>query len=178
MASQPDARDHVLRGCGEVMVVVQDWELALAFVWWYVERKNKSHPAGDFDTPRSQKEIRRLEAAFRRVTAQASREAVTPHLEPQTADDLDGLMDARNRLAHRFLREHKATAGCDFQAGTLEELFALGNTFWNSYASIMRTVGSFEDYHGPVPAHWPALAERIIDRAFSGQPIPRDPRQQ
>jgi hypothetical protein len=177
MASEPDSRDSVLRGYGEVMAVVQDWELALAIVWWRTERKHKDRPSGDFDTAASQKEISRLEAAFLRKTAQEVREAVTPHLESNTADDLEGLIKARNRLAHSFLRERMAADG-DFQPGTHSELVALGNTFWDSYASIMQTIASFEDYQGPVPTHWPALAERITERVFSGQKIPRDPTQQ
>jgi hypothetical protein len=178
--SQPsnrDVRDHVLIGYGEVMSIVQFWEQALAFVWWRTQRKNPSRPSGDFDTQRSQKEITRLEAAFLRMTAQAVRKAVAPHLEHKTADDLDELMTERNRLAHRFLRERVA-GDRDFEPGTHDLLLALGNRFMASLESVMRTIEGFEPYKGPVPAHWEALGDRITERVFSGQAIPRDPRLQ
>jgi hypothetical protein len=172
-----DVREHVLIGYGEVMSTVQLWEQALAFVWWQTQLKNPSRPAGDFDTPRSQKEIMRLEAAFLRVTAQAVRKAVAPHLEPKTADDLDGLMAERNRLAHRFLRE-RVVGDRDFEPGTHDQLLALGDRFMASLESVMRTIEGFEPYNGPVPEHWDALTERITERVFSGRPIPRDPKLQ
>jgi hypothetical protein len=178
MSSDRDAREHVLIGYGEVMAVVQDWELALAIVWWRTSRKRRTRPSGDFDTPRSQKEVTRLEAAFLRKTVQELREDVAPHLEHQTADDLEGLIGERNRLAHRFLREQKAAEGPDFEPGTHDELLALGNRFDSSRASIMQTLDSLESYDGPVPEHWPEIAERIMERVFSGRKIPRDPREQ
>jgi hypothetical protein len=169
-----DTRERVLIGYGEVMVIVQLWEQALAVVWWRTLRKNPSRPSGDFDTPRSQKEIMRLEAAFLRMTAQAVSKAISPHLEPKTAEDLSELMTERNRLAHRFLRESIAD-GRDFEPGTHDQLIALGNKFMASLESVMRTIGGFEPYEGPVAEHWNALAERITERVFSGQAIPRDP---
>jgi hypothetical protein len=177
MSWERDPRERVLIGYGEVMAVVQDWELALAIVWWRTECKQKGRPSGDFDTAASQKEISRLEAAVLRMTAQSVREAVAPHLEATTAQNLDALIDERNRLAHRFLRETSASDG-DFQPGTHDELIALGSRFDDSRASVMRTIQSFEFYDGPIPEHWPAVADRITERAFSGQTIPRDPRQQ
>lgn len=177
MSTERDARERVLIGYGEVMSIVQDWELALAVVWWRTTRKHRSRPSGDFNTARSQKEIKRLEAAFLRKTAQDIREEIAPHLEHQAADDLEGLMNERNRLAHRFLRE-RATDDRQFEPGTHDELISLGNRFMSSLGSVMRTIGRFEDYKGPVPEHWPGTAERIMERVFGGQTIPRDPRLQ
>jgi hypothetical protein len=178
MASEPDSRDGVLRGYGEVMAVVQEWELALTLVSHHAERKPNSQPVDDFDTSKSQKEIRRLEDAFLRKTAQAARQSVEPLLEPDTAKDLQGLMTERNRLAHRFLREHAVPGGSDFEPGTHRELLALGDKFDRARASVMRTLAGFEDYTGPVPEHWPAIAGRITERLFNGEAIPRDPTQQ
>jgi hypothetical protein len=169
-----DARERLLIGYGEVMSIVQLWEQALTVVWLRTQRKNPSRPSGDFDTPRSQKEIMRLEAAFLRMTAQSVRKAISPHLEPKTADDLSELMSERNRLAHRFLRE-RAADDRDFKLGTHDQLIALGNRFMASLESVMRTIEGFEPYKGPVPEHWNGLAERITELVFGGQAIPRDP---
>jgi hypothetical protein len=171
-----DARERVLICYGEVMSIVQLWEQALGVVWWNTQRKNR--PSGDFDTPQSQKEIARLEAAFLRMTAQAVREAVAPHLEPATVGDLGDLMAERNRLAHRFLRETVADDRARFKTGTHDQLVALGTRFMASLESVMRTIAAFESYKGPVSEHWGPLAERITARVFSGQAIPRDPRLQ
>jgi hypothetical protein len=177
MIAGDDSRRCVLLAYGEVMSLVQHWEQALPVVWWRATRKNPGRPAGDFDTPASQKEIRRLEAAFLRTTAQAVREAVAPHLEPETVDGLPDLMAARNRLAHRFLREQLVEGG-DFKPGTHGELIALGTRFMESWESIMRTIDGFEDYTGPVFEGWEPIAERIIGRVFSGEKVPHDPQQQ
>ena len=172
-----DAHERVLIGYGQVVSIVQLWEQALAVVWWRTQRKNRSRATGDFDTARSQKEIVRLEAAFLRMTAQAVKEAVAPHLEPKTADDLGELMSERNRLAHRFLREIFADDG-NFTPGTHDQLIALGNRFMDSLESVTGTIADFEPYKGPVLEHWGALAERITKRVFRGQAVPRDPRLQ
>lgn len=174
---EPEAPEQVFLCYGHVMRIVQMWEQALALVWWRATRKNPSHPAGDFDTPKSQREIRRLEAAFLRTTAQAMRETVSPLLKPEAAHNLPSLMAERNRLAHRFLRE-RAADGDAFVAGTHEELVAIGNRFVQSAGSIIETIMSFEPYAGPVPAHWPEVAQRLSDRLFSGEAIPKDPLQQ
>ena len=177
MAETNEDRERVLIGYGEVMSVVQFWELALAVVWWRAQRRKKTHPSGDFDTDRSQKEIFRLEAAFLRMSAQAVRDAVAPHLESTAAEDLEDLMAVRNRLAHRFLRE-QSLGPRDFKPGTHDELLRVGNRFMSSLESIMRTISAFEPYKGPVPAHWEELGERITERVFSGRPIPNDPSDQ
>jgi hypothetical protein len=86
MPAEDEIRERVLIVYGEVMSLVQLWEQALALVWWRTERRQPDKPAGDFDTARSQREVMRLEAAFQRMTAQAVRAAVAPHLKPETAD--------------------------------------------------------------------------------------------
>jgi len=172
-----DSREQVLIAYGEVMSIVQMWEQALSIVWWRKERKQPSLPSGDFDTPRSQKEIRRLEAALLRTPVQAIRETVEPHLEPKTAEGLGELLAERNRLAHRFLRE-TVSADRNFEPGTHNRLIALGDRFMASLESVMRTIEKFESYKGPVPKHWRPLAARMMGRVFSGQAIPRDPQLQ
>jgi hypothetical protein len=169
-----DARERVLVLYGEVMSIVQFWEQTLAIIWWRTERRNPTRPTGDFNTPRSQKEITRLEAAFLRLTAQKAREAVASHLEPAAADDLGGLMTERNRLAHRFLRERSAGDG-DFLPGTSELLIALGSRFMASLEAAKRVIDGFEPYRGPVLAHWDAVADRIMERLSAGEAVPRDP---
>lgn len=173
-----DARERVLIGYGEVMCVVQYWELALAGTWWLRTRKRNTRPTGDFDTARSQKEIMRLEAAFLRTPAQSIREAVSPHLERETATDLQDLMAERNRLAHRFLRDHADGDQGAFKPGTHGELIALGDRFLGSLESVMQSMMGSESYAGPVLDHWPDLADRIVERVFSGKPIPKDPSDQ
>jgi hypothetical protein len=101
------------------------------------------------------------------------------HLEPETGVGLKGLVGERNRLAHRFLQEQAAPdSDGGFRPGTHAELLRLGDHFMASAASVQRTISRFEPYDGPAPAHWPAIAERIVERAFSGQRIPRDPHDQ
>lgn len=178
MAENSESRERVLISYGEVMCVVQMWEQALALTWWLAARRHKKRPSGDFDTRRSQKEIMRLEAAFLRTPAQAIREAVAPHLEARIARNLAALMAERNRLAHRFLREQDRGDGT-FKTGTHDQLVGLGDAFMESLDSIMQTiVTDYEQYDGPVPDHWPPVAERILGRLFDGESIPRDPRQQ
>lgn len=87
------------------------------------------------------------------------------------------MIDERNRLAHRFLRERAAPDG-QFEPGTCDELAALAKRFLISLRSVMSTIDSFDTYEGPVLKHWPELAERITERVSSGQAIPRDPRRQ
>jgi hypothetical protein len=171
-----DSRDAVLRTYGEVMVQVQQWELALALLWWKVER-NDDGPAGDFDTKASQEQIRRLQAAFLKKTAGSVREQVEPHLDTETAANLKAIWDERNRLAHRYLREQD-TDGSGFSDGTFGELMELGNRFEASASGVVEALMSGGDYAGPVPGHWPALAERLIGRLERGERIPRDPREQ
>lgn len=174
---EPDARERVLIAYGEVMSIVQLWEQALAVIWWRTTRKQPARATGDFDTHRSQREIARLEAAFLRMTAQAVREAVTPHLGATAADNLSDLTSERNRLAHRFLRECGAEHG-DFRAGTHDQLLAVGERFMQSLGAAMQVIEGFEPYRGPVGPHWEAIANRITDRLSAGRNVPRDPRLQ
>jgi hypothetical protein len=55
---------------------------------------------------------------------------------------------------------------------------ALGEKFNASLDSVMETINRFESYNGPVLSHWPGLADRITERAFRGEPLPRDPQEQ
>lgn len=177
MMGTTDERERVLICYGEVMCVVQDWEQALAIVWWRTTRKDPDRATGDYDTQGSQKEVRRFEAAFLRMSAQEQRGAVAPHLDSHTAVGLKGLMGDRNRLVHRFLSE-QGTGGSDFKPGTHDQLIEFGNRFFASLESIMQTISRFERYKGPVAEHWEAVAERIVDRVFNGVKVPRDPQQQ
>jgi hypothetical protein len=86
-------------------------------------------------------------------------------------------MAERNRLAHRFLREQAVDGGA-FKAGTHDQLLALGNRFMDSYEAIVHEVMKGDPYTGPVPPHWPELADRITERLSRGERIPRDPRKQ
>jgi hypothetical protein len=179
MSSPIERREIVLRGYGEVMSVVQLWEQSLEIVWWRTARKHPNRPAGDFDTDRSQREILRLERALQKMTVPMIADHVAPHLEPETAAGLKALCDERNRLAHRFLLEQAdVVRGGGFRPGTHAELLRLGERFMACAESVKRTIDRFPAYDGPVPAHWPAVAGRIVERAFSGQPIPRNPRDQ
>jgi hypothetical protein len=55
----------------------------------------------------------------------------------------------------------------------------IGNRFWASIERLMSTeVLQDQPYEGEVPPHWEGIAQRIVDRAFGGQRIPRDPDQQ
>jgi len=159
--------------------VVQFWEQALEIVWWRTQRKHKSRPTGDVDTERSRVQIQRLETALTKMTVKQIAHAVKPHLAQDAAANLDELAKERNVLAHRFLNRQMAleTDG-DFRPGTHDVLLDLMRRFMSSLRSVMATVDGFEPYKGPVPAHWPPIAERLVERAFSGQPLlgddPRD----
>jgi hypothetical protein len=170
-----ERREVVLRGYGEVMAVVQLWEQSLEILWWRSACKHPSRSTGDFDTDRSQREIRRLESALQKMTANMIADQVARHLEPETSVGLPALCAERNRLAHRFLLEQADSASDGgFRPGTHAELIRLGNRFMACAESVRRTIDRFPAYDGPVPAHWPAVATRIVERAFTGQPIPRD----
>lgn len=179
MPGPVEQREVVLRGYGEVMSVVQLWEQCLEVVWWRTARKHPNRPTGDFDTDRSQREVIRLEHALHKMTMPMIAEAVAEHLEPETAAGLKDLARERNWLAHRFLLQQSTPGnGGDFPPGTHAELLRLGDRFMASATSVMRTLSRSKPYDGPVPARWPAVAERIVERAFTGKPIPRDPRDQ
>lgn len=147
----------MLRGYGEVMSVVQLWEQALEILWWRTSRKHPNRPTTDYNTDRSQREIRRLETALQSMTVKRLAAAVTPHLEADTAADLEALTDARNRLAHRFLME-RAVLSTDggFQTGTHRELLQLEERFMASAASVRRTIAGLPTYRAgasPLACH-------------------------
>lgn len=179
MPASPDQRQRVLIAFGEVMSIVQAWEEALEVVWWRTRRKHPNRPSGDFDTPRSQREVVRLERALQQKPIHEIKESIKSFLEPETAEELRDLIAARNRLTHRFLREQAVQdAGGSFKPGTVDLLDDLGSRFMRSYRSVMHTIMSFPEYDGPVLSHWPAIADRIVELAFSGDSIPRDPNAQ
>jgi hypothetical protein len=179
MSDEIERREIVLRGYGEVMAVIQLWEQSLEIVWWRTARKHPNRPTGDFDTHRSQREVVRLERALQKMTVPMIADAVAAHLEPESAAGLEDLAGERNRLAHRFLLHQAAVENSGgFKAGTHAELLRLGHRFMASAMSAKRTISHLEPYDGPVPAHWCDIADRIVERAFSGQQIPRDPRDQ
>ena len=157
-------------GYGEVMWRVQMWELGLALVWWRYKRKHKSRPSGDVDSARTQEELRRLEVAFLKASAQSVREAVEPQLEPAAAESLQELMHQRNRLVHRFLRDQRESGG-GFRPGTGRQLMELEDAFDESAKALMRTLTSLGEHDGPVLPHWPAAAEGITDRLFRGESL-------
>lgn len=171
-----DQRVRVQIAFAEVMEIMQGWEATLEALWWRTQRKHPNRRTGDSDSPRSQREIVRFERAMQQKAISEIKGAVKPLLDPETAEKLDALIAARNRLAHRFLREQAVhDAGGNFQPGTLDALHVLGEQFMESYRSAMDTLMALPGYDGPVPSHWPALADRIIDRVLSGQSVPRDP---
>jgi hypothetical protein len=121
----------------------------------------------------------RLERALHRKTVQELWRDVGPLLGEEVAAKLDGLIEHRNRLAHRFLREQAALEpGCDYRPGTHRELVSIMGRFMRSYQAIMKRLMTLPGYDRPVPKHWTAVAQRIVDRAFAGQPNPRDTRLQ
>lgn len=176
MPESLDQREHVLLGFATVMEIVQHWEEALEVVWWRTQRKHPNRATGDFDTERSQREIVRLERALQQIPVHAIKESVKPFLEPETADGLDELIALRNRVAHRILRERAVQdARGDFKSGTAELLDDAARRFMSSLRSVIHTTMNLPGYEGPVPSHWPAMADRIVEKAFSGESIPRTP---
>jgi hypothetical protein len=171
-----DDRDRVLITFGMAMEIIQKWEEALGIVWWRTQRQHPNRAMGDFATERSQREIVRLERALQQIPIHAIKESVKPLLEPETAERLDELIAIRNHVAHRILRE-RAIQDADgtFMPGTAELLDDGSRRFMASLRSVMRTIMNLPAYDGPVPSHWPAIADRIVEKAFSGEPIPRDP---
>jgi hypothetical protein len=170
-AGDAEAVDDVLLCYGHVMWLVQQWEQMLAGLWWYATRKSQT-PTGDFDTRRSQQELRRLEAAFLRSSATATRKAVAPLLDGESAEQLQSLIGERNRLAHGFLRDNATDGG--FRPGTRSNLIELHDRFDASCRSLLTAVSSLPKYRGPVSSHWDDVARRVTDNLFSGKALPPD----
>lgn len=173
-----EANEDIFIAYGHVMSLVQMWEQAQEIIWWRVKRKRPNRPSGDWDTDRSQREIVRLERALQQTTPQSIIEQIEPSLPDGAADEVRELFADRNRLAHRFLLERQVP-GEGYVAGTRAELIEIGNRFMASLDKLMTAEALHgKPYDGEVPPHWEPLAQRITDRAFGGQSIPRDPNQQ
>lgn len=170
--------EHIFIAYGHVMSIVQQWEQAQEIIWWRAKRKHPTRPSGDWDSDRSQREIIRLERALQQLTPQSIIEQIAPVLPEGAAEEIRGLFQERNRLAHRFLLERQTGRG-GYVPGTHAELVGLGKRFMASLDRLMTCDALHStSYRGDVPPHWEGLAQRITDRAFSGQSIPRDPSQQ
>ena len=172
MSAEPDApavepSDEVYCVYGSVMHIVQYWELLLAMRWWQmltppVDRREAESKA-------AAKAIDRLNKAFTKVTASQARKDLEDELPPELLEAVGGLIDDRNRLAHRFLRERQA--GPDFGPGTLALLGDYGARFDASIQSLGEVVTTTGSYEGAVRDHWPSLAETLAERLLTGEPV-------
>ena len=154
---------------GNVMHLVQTWELALALLSW---RARLPQPSGEAEAEASAKAVGELERAFQRVTAGRARRDLEDNLSAEIADTLDALIPNRNRLAHRFLREQQLRDG--FQPGSLVWLGNAGTAFEASLKQIRVQLGSLNSYDGPVRTHWPRVAQTLVGRLFAGEPVDMD----
>lgn len=158
---------------GFVMFNAQLWERALALIWWQETKRPNAKPSGDFDTRSSKKAVARLEAALLRTTAPAARAKVAATLGDEADAEIGELIEARNRLAHRFLIEQIQDGGT-FRPGTLRTLVVLGERFFLSLGQLHAVIDSYPVYEGPVLDGWPELAERIHERLNRGERLPTD----
>lgn len=159
--------DEVYRIYGSVMHVVQYWELALVLRWWQMltppvdQREAESRAAA--------KAVDRLEKAFTKVTASQARKDLEGDLPEDLLATVGDLIEDRNRLAHRFLREQQEGAG--FRQGTLRWLGDAGARFDAAVRALNADPGGREPYEGAVRPHWQALGEVLVERLFAGKPI-------
>lgn len=79
------------------------------------------------------------------------------------------LIDDRNRLAHRFLREQQV--GADFRPGTLAWLGDAGERFDASTHALGEELASGGSYEGAVRPHWPALGDALVQSLFAGDAV-------
>lgn len=156
--------DEVYRIYGNVMHLVQTWELALALLSWRVKLPQ---PSGEAESDASAVAVGELERAFQRVTAGRARRDLEDNLPAEVAGTLDALIPNRNRLAHRFLREQQLRDG--FQPGSLVWLGNAGAGFEASLKQINLQLDAFGSYDGPVRSHWPRLAQLLAGRLFAGE---------
>lgn len=161
--------NEVYRIYGNVMHVVQTWELALALLSW---RVRLPQPSGEAESDASARAVNELERAFQRVTAGRARRDLKDNLPAEIADTLDALIPNRNRLAHRFLREQQLRD--EFQPGSLVWLGNAGASFEASLRQISVQLDSFDSCDGPVRSHWPRLAQTLAERLFAGEPVDMD----
>jgi len=162
-----EAGDEVYRIYGSVMHAVQYWELVLALRWW----RMLTPPSDDreADSTAAAKPVNRLETAFTKVTASQARKELEGDMPDELLAAVGGLIDDRNRLAHRFLRERQF--GADFRPGTLAWLGNAGARFDASTRSLGEDLASGGSYEGAVRPHWPTLGETLVERLFAGESI-------
>ena len=172
MDTQHDAEAaHEVYGIyGNVMHLVQTWELALAILWW--RGTTPASGTGEAESKASAEAVDRLENAFIKVTASQARRDLGDDLPIEIAELVGELLPIRNRLAHRFLREQQLGTG--FEPGTLAWLGSAGARFDESVRTIFKRMGSLGSYEGPVRAHWPNLGDKLVDRLLAGEPVDFD----
>lgn len=174
MASTPqtpvEPSDEVYRVYGNVMHTVQYWELVLAFMWWWTTTpKSEGREA---ESKEARRAVDRLEKAFTKVTASQARKELEDDLPSEIRDAVRGLLDDRNRLAHRFLRDRQDGKG--FKPGTLGLLGDVGQRFDVSIQALWAHLAAFEPYRGQVRPHWPLFAEALSADLFAGVPVDFD----
>lgn len=158
--------DDVFRVYGAVMRTVQWWERTLALLWWRALLTPSDRR--EAESKASAKAVARLEHAFSKVTAaQAAKEL--DGLPPELSEEVGELLPHRNRLAHRFLLEHEHAGA--FKHGTLRQLAEYGGRFDAATRALMDQLDTTAGYTGEVRDHWPALAQKIEDRLWAGQPV-------
>lgn len=166
-ADARESSDEVYRIYGNVMHTVQYWELSLTLHWWQMLT-----PASDDREAESEaaaKAVDRLEKAFTKVTASQARKELEGDMPDELLAAVADLIDDRNRLAHRFLREQQV--GGDFKPGTLAWLGDAGARFDASVRALESDGDRRGSYGGAVRSHWPALAEALVEQLFAGERI-------
>jgi hypothetical protein len=158
--------DEVYRIYGSVMYTVQYWELALTLRWWLM--LTPSSDEREAESEAAAKAVDRLEKAFTKVTAGQARRELEGDMPDELLAMIGDLIDDRNRLAHRFLREQQARVG--FRPGTLGWLGDARARFDASFRALDANPADGGSYEGVVRPHWPALAEILVERLSPANP--------
>jgi hypothetical protein len=167
-----EARGGVLRVYGEVMDLVQYWELALAVLWWRKTRK-RGKPNAEVDSPRSERAVRGLQKAYLKTSPQETRAVVADVLGDAAAENFQALIERRNWLAHAALRQRRRDDG-DFDHGTIDDLVAIGRDVSTHLAAVMHAIDQDPDvYEGPVLPGWEEATASILGRLEKGQSVLR-----
>jgi hypothetical protein len=122
--------------------------------------------------------LKRMVHAYWKASASESRRKLEGKLAPELLEEVVNAIKWRDRLAHRYLREHMAPAkdSRTFQPGTLEELVNLTDGF----TRLGQRLG--EEYHA-ITADWPkegtppevkTALEGAGRRVFYGGVLPED----
>lgn len=162
-----ESNDEVYRIYGSVMHAVQYWELVLTMRWWLMLTPPSNHR--EAESKAAAEAVARLEKAFTRVTASQARKELEGEMPHELLAAVGDLIDDRNRLAHRFLREQQSNG--DFRPGTLAWLGDAGARFDASTRMLLSDLARRGAYAGAVRAHWPKLAKTLVDRLFAGDPV-------